>query len=84
MPRPSPMQVSVACQLLERHSLPFHASDYHDQQTELLAEVIERKAKGLPLKQHQSIPSSTTPESEVMDKIRRMLGSDPEKLGSIS
>src|SRR5690606_3613988 len=36
--QPSPAQIAVASRLLEHYSLPFHASDYRNQQTDLLNE----------------------------------------------
>lgn len=80
LPRPSPTQVSVASELLERHNLPFHASDYHNQQLNLLSEMVDRKSKGLPLKRHQIIASDTTPEKEVVEKMRRMLDGGTREL----
>lgn len=80
LPQPSPSQVSVASKLLDRYSMPFHASDYRDQQTDALNEIIERKARGLPLKPRARIPNDATPEKEVVTKIKQMLGEDPSTL----
>ena len=82
LPQPSPSQIAVASQLLERYAMPFHASDYRDQQADVLNEFIERKAKGLPPKKLARISSSATPENEVMAKMRQMLGEDPRALRS--
>lgn len=80
LPQASPAHVAVASRLLERYSMPFHLSDYHDRQTDTLLELIERKSKGLPLKKSATIPASATPEDEVLAKMEQMLGGDPKTL----
>ena len=80
LPQPSPAQVTVATRLLERYTMPFHAGDYRDQQADVLNDLIERKAKGLPPKKSARIPSSTTPQDEVVVRMRQMLGEDPKAL----
>lgn len=80
LPQPSPAQISVASQLLERYNLAFHPSDYRNQQIDLLNELVERKAKGLPLKKREYIAESATPESEVIHKMKEMLADGPRTL----
>ena len=80
LPQPSPAQISVASQLLERYNLAFHPSDYRNQQIDILNELVERKAKGLPPKKHEYIAESTTPENEVIRKMKEMLKGDPQSL----
>lgn len=62
------------------YNMPFYASDYRNQQVDLLNELIERKAKGLPLKKRTYTASSATPEDEVIEKMKKMLGDDPRAL----
>ena len=80
LPQPSPAQVAVAAQLLDRYTMPFHASDYRDQQTDALNALLERKAAGLPLKKSARIASSATPEDQVIAKMKRLLAEDPKAL----
>ena len=82
LPQPAPAHVAAATQLLERYSLPFYASDYRDQQTDILNEIVERKAKGLPLKKPRAIAHDTTPSDEVLGRIKQMLAGDPRMLQS--
>lgn len=75
--QPSPSQIAVASRLLDQYSLPFHASDYRNQQADLLNELIERKAKGLPLKKNVRVAAGATPEREVIEKMEQMLAEGP-------
>jgi len=80
IPQPSPAQISIASSLMERYSAPFYARDYRNQQQDLIREVIEAKAKGLPVKKRESIAPETTPASQVSAKMKSMLGEDPKAL----
>lgn len=75
--QPSPTQIRIASQLLEQYSLPFHTSDYRNQQDDFLNELIERRAKGLPPRKARQITRSATPEKEVIKKIEQMLTQTP-------
>ncbi len=80
LPQPSPSQIALASRLFEHYSMPFHASDYRDQQADILNELIDRKSKNLPLKTYKRIPTSTTPEDQVVTTMERMLGESPDGL----
>jgi DNA end-binding protein Ku len=80
IPQPSPAQIALASRLFEQYDLPFHASDYRNQQTDILNELIERKAKGLSPKKHQRVSMNATPENEVVQKIKDMVEGDPRAL----
>lgn len=80
LPQPAPAQIAMASKLLEHFSVPFYASDYRNQQADLLGELIERKAKGLALKKRQPIAIDATPEDEVMARMKDMLSEDPRGL----
>jgi DNA end-binding protein Ku len=82
MPQPSPAQISVASRLMEQYATSFYASDYRNQQQDRIQEVIEAKAKGLPIKKQTSIASEATPDSEVSAKLKSMLSEDPKALRS--
>lgn len=78
--QPSPAQIRIASQLLEQYSLPFHASDYRNQQDDFLNELIERRAKGLSPRKARQITRSATPENEVIKKIEQILTQTPRVL----
>jgi DNA end-binding protein Ku len=82
LPQPSPAQIAVASRLFEHYNLPFHASDFRNQQVGMINELIERKAKGLPLKRYEPVASGATPENEVVTRMKQMLGEDPRVLRS--
>lgn len=82
LPQPSPAQISIASQLMERYNAPFYARDYRNQQLDMIQEVIAAKAKGLPLKKRTMIAPEATPDSEVSAKMKSMLGEDPKALRS--
>lgn len=73
LPQPSPEQVEAAVRLMERYSTPFYVEDYRNEQLDELHEVIDRRAKGLPLKHKPQIAPRTTPEEELMPKLRALL-----------
>ena len=80
LPQPSPAQISIASRLMEQYNAPFYARDYRNQQLDATYELIEAKAKGLPLKKRTKIAAETTPENEVTTKMKSMLGEDPKAL----
>ena len=80
LPQPAPGQVSLASRVLDHYSMPFYASDYRNKQTDLLRILVERKARGLPLKKRTYIAGSTTPEDQIAGKMEKMLDEDPKSL----
>jgi DNA end-binding protein Ku len=80
LPQSSPAQISIASRLMEQYNAPFYARDYRNQQLDATYELIEAKAKGLPLKKRTIIAAETTPENEVTAKMKSMLGEDPKAL----
>jgi DNA end-binding protein Ku len=73
LPQPSPGYINSAIELIERYSAPFYIGDYRNQQTTALQELIERKAKGLPLKKVNKVAPQTTPEDQLMPQLRALL-----------
>lgn len=82
LPQPSPGQITIASSLIERYTAPFYARDYRNQQQDLIDEIIEAKAKGIPIKKRTGIATETTPGSQVAAKMKSMLGEDPKALRS--
>jgi DNA end-binding protein Ku len=73
LPQPSPEQVDVAIRLMERYSTPFYIEDYRNEQLDELNEIIDRRGQGLPLRHKPQIAPHTTPEEELMPKLRALL-----------
>ena len=80
LPQPSPDQVDAAVRLMERYSSPFYIEDYRNEQLDELNEIIDRQAKGLPLKRKPQIAPHTTPEDELVPKLRALLASTSSEL----
>ena len=58
---------------MDRYSSSFFIDDYQNDQLNRLNEVIARKAKGLPPKRQPQVASHTTPEDEVVEKLKALL-----------
>lgn len=80
LPQPSPDQVDAAVRLMERYSSPFYIEDYRNERLDELMEVIDRRAKGLPLKRKPQIAPQTTPENELVPKLRALLAHSSNEL----
>lgn len=80
LPKPSPSEIDALQALIERFSSPFYVHDYHDEHAEHIAELVERKAKGLPMPKRETPSSHATPEDQLEQAITRMLNS-PNQLG---
>lgn len=80
LPQPSPDQVDAAVRLMERYSAPFYIEDYRNEQLDELNEVIDRRAKGLPMKRKRQIAPHTTPEEELVPKLRALLAHTSNEL----
>lgn len=80
LPKPSPNEVDVLSAVIERFSGPFHVEDYHDQQTERVLELLERKIKGLPPPKSKQPEPAATDENEILPILRRTLNDDRDQL----
>jgi DNA end-binding protein Ku len=80
LPQPSPSNVDIATRLMDKYSSSFYVEDYRNEQLDRLNEVIERKAKGLPPKRQPQIAPKTTPEDEVIPKLKALLTESPVEL----
>lgn len=80
LPQPSPDQVGAAVRLMERYSAPFYIADYRNEQLDDLNEVIDRRAKGLPLRRKPKIAPHATPDEELVPKLRALLAHTSNEL----
>jgi hypothetical protein len=65
---------------MELYSSPFYIEDYRNEQIDLLNEVIDRRSKGLPMRRKPQIAPRTTPEDEIMPKMRALVVSGSSEL----
>lgn len=74
LPRPSPQEVDALSMVVERFSGPFYFQDYHDEYSERVHTLIERKAKGLSPVRREYIAPHATPEAEIVTALQNTLG----------
>jgi DNA end-binding protein Ku len=75
LPKPTPVQVDLATQLMERYSAPFYIEDFRNEQIDHIDEVIERKAKGLAPRRQPRVAPHATSEEELMPTLTSLLRS---------
>lgn len=73
LPRPNPAETDMIEAVIERYSGPLHLSDYHDEYTEYVSLLAERKIKGLPMPKPEQTPAHTTPENKIQDTLATAL-----------
>jgi len=71
--RPSPAEIDMMQAVIERYGGPLHLNDYHDEYTEYVSTLAERKIKGLPLPRQEQTPAHTTPDNEIQDALANAL-----------
>jgi DNA end-binding protein Ku len=71
--KPSPTEIETLTKLIDRYSGPFYAEDYHDEQSERILSLAERKAKGLPAPRREPKSPHATPEDELLPALRLSL-----------
>lgn len=79
LPRPDPAEVDMMEAVIERYSGPLHLSDYHDHYTEYIAQLADRKVRGLPAPKPEKTPAYTTPEDKIQATLAYTL-QQPNKL----
>lgn len=82
LPKSDPAEVDALQQLIERFSGPFYVNDYHDEHAEYIQELVERKAKGLPMPRRERPSPQATPDDQIQAAITRMLKQDHNRLGT--
>jgi DNA end-binding protein Ku len=82
LPRPSPTEVNTLRSVIDHFSGPFYVEDYHDDYTEQIKTLIERKIKGLPPPRREPISANATPEEEIVSALKSTLNSSQRELTS--
>lgn len=81
LPKSDPSEVEALQQLIERFSAPFYVNDYHDEHAEYVQQLVERKAKGLPMPRREKPSPHATPDDQIQAAITRMLDPGQNRLG---
>jgi DNA end-binding protein Ku len=76
LPRPSPTEVNTLKSVIDHFSGPFYIEDYHDNYTEQVNALIERKIKGLPPPRKEQISPNATPEEDIVSALQSTLSRD--------
>lgn len=71
--KPSPAEVEALRAVVERFSGQFYIQDYHDERAEYIHDLVERKAKGLPLPRAERPKPQATPESGIIPALKDTL-----------
>lgn len=75
LPQPSPKQIDIAVEIMQRFSTPFYLRDYRNEQADHLNDLIERKAKHLPAKRPPRVTPGATPDEEILPTLQSLLAS---------
>jgi len=73
LPKPHPGEVDMLTAIVERFSGPVHMEDYHDEFSERIEMLIERKARGLAMPKAEQADKNATPEESVARVLAGML-----------
>jgi len=73
LPKPTQREVDVLTALVERFRGPLYLQDYHDEYTQRVRALIERKIRGLPLRHAERRNPHATPEEEIVPALQRAL-----------
>lgn len=79
--KPTPQEIDIMTQVVERYSSPVYMHDYHDEYSERISELVARKVKGLPEPRRARQAPRATPESEIVPTLQRALQEGPKRLG---
>jgi DNA end-binding protein Ku len=80
MPRPSPAEVNTLQSVIEHYSGPFYTEDYHDDYSEQVQMLVERKIKGLPAPRRESVSPNATPEEEIVSALENTLAENTHRI----
>lgn len=69
LPRPTPAEIDIIENVIERYSGPLHLRDYHDEYAERIKLLAERKSKGLSMPKPEQIPTHTTPNDDIQSVL---------------
>lgn len=80
LPQPSPAQIDLAVNLIEKYTTDFYLDDYRNEQLDSLVELIEQAKKGINTVRPKEIASETTPENKLTSTLRHLLDGNEKKL----
>jgi DNA end-binding protein Ku len=84
LPRANPSEIDMLQAIIERNGGPLHMRDYHDEHTEHLKLLRERKAKGLPMPKPERLPVGITSETNIRSALTQMMGQSTDLAAATS
>lgn len=80
LPQPSPAQIDLAVNLIEKYTTDFYLDDYRNEQLDSLVELIEQAKKGIAIARPKDIAPEVTPENKLTSTLRHLLEGNEKKL----
>jgi len=79
--KPTPHEIELMMKVVEQYRSPVYMPDYHDESTERIQQLVERKIQGLPEPRAPKPAIHATPESQLATTLERTLQNGPKTLG---
>lgn len=73
LPKPTPAELDALSEVVRRFSGPLYIEDYHDEYSERVREVVDRKVKGLPSTRRERIAPQATQDAELISVLHDTL-----------
>lgn len=73
LPKPAPTELGTLTAVIQRYNSPFYIEDYHDEYSERVRELIERKRQGLPAPRPVRIAPHATAEADITATLQQAL-----------
>jgi DNA end-binding protein Ku len=73
LPKPAPTELGALTAVIQRYNGPFYIEDYHDEYSERVHELIERKRQGLPAPRQTRPAPHATPEADITATLQQAL-----------
>lgn len=73
LPRPTPKEIATLSAVVDRFSGPLYLEDYHDEYADHLAELVERKTRGLPSSKSEHPEPHATGDKELITVLEDVL-----------
>lgn len=73
LPKPTPAELEALSEVIQRFSGPLYIEDYHDEYSERVHELVDRKVRGLPSTRRERIAPQATHDTELISVLHDTL-----------
>lgn len=73
LPKPTPAELNALSEVVRRFSGPLYIEDYHDEYSEQVHALVDRKARGLPSARRERIAPHATQDTELITVLQDTL-----------